>query len=108
HSESNNITKQTALTEKGEIVSGRGDAVNMHDMLTGSDPQGLFSTAGGDTTCGNWTKNGEGSAIVGHHDRIGLKDTRHMKSWNSSHGSRGGSQHALKGTARAPPFHLVP
>jgi hypothetical protein len=52
HSDSNNITKQTALTEKGEMVSGRGDAVNMHDILTGSDPQGLFSTAGGDTTCG--------------------------------------------------------
>ena len=56
HSDSNNINKQTALTEKGELVSGRGDAVNMHDVLTGSDPQGLYSTAGGDTTCGNWTK----------------------------------------------------
>jgi hypothetical protein len=66
HSDSNNITKQTALTEKGETVSGRGDAVNVHDILTGSDPQGMFSTAGGDTTCGNWTKSGEGSAIVGH------------------------------------------
>jgi hypothetical protein len=96
HSDSNNINKQTALTEKGEIVSGRGDAVNTHDILTGSDPQGLYSTAGGDTTCGNWTKSGEGSAIVGHHDRAGLKDTRHMNSWNSSHGSRGCSQDALK------------
>ena len=68
HSDSANVTKQTALTEKGETVSGRGDAVNVHDILTGSDPQGLFSTAGGDTTCGNWTTSGEGSAIVGHHD----------------------------------------
>jgi hypothetical protein len=76
HSDSNNINKLTALTEKGESVSGRGDAVNMHDILTGSDPQGLYSTAGGDTTCGNWTKSGDGSAIVGHHDRTGLKDTR--------------------------------
>lgn len=101
HSEAANITKQTALTEKGEPVSGRGDAVNMHDILTGSDPAGMFSTAGGDTTCGNWTKNGEGSAIVGHHDRIGLKDTRHMKSWNSSHGTRGCGQDALKGTGGA-------
>ena len=56
HSDSNNINKQTALTEKGETVSGRGDPVNMHDILTGSDPQGLYSTAGSDTTCGNWTK----------------------------------------------------
>jgi hypothetical protein len=102
HSDSNNINKQTALTEKGEIVSGRGDTVNMHDILTGSDPQGLYSTAGGDTTCGNWTKSGnEGSAIVGHHDRTGLKDTRHMNSWNSSHGSRGCSQDSLKSTGGA-------
>ncbi len=101
HSDSNNINKQTALTEKGEIVSGRGDAVNMHDILTGSDPQGLYSTAGGDTTCGNWTKSSDGSAIVGHQYRTGLKDTRHMNSWNSSHGSRGCSQDGLKSTGGA-------
>jgi hypothetical protein len=78
HSASVNMTKQTALTEKGEQVSGRGDQVNMHDILTGSDPQGNYSTAGGDTTCGNWTKSGDGSTIVGHVDRIGLgKTTRH-------------------------------
>ena len=76
HSDANNINKQTALTQKGEIVSGRSDPVNMHDILTGSDPQGLYSTAGGDTTCGNWMKSGDGSAIVGHHDRTDLKDTR--------------------------------
>jgi hypothetical protein len=101
HSASNKLTKQTALSEKGEVVSGRGDGVNMHDILTGSDPQGMFSTAGGDTTCGNWTKNGPGSAIVGHHDRVGLKDTRHMKSWNSSHGSADCSQDGLKKTGGA-------
>ena len=101
HSASANVNKTTAITEKGETVSGRGDTVNMHDILTGSDPNGMFSTAGGDTTCGNWTKNGDGSAIVGHHDVIGLKDTRHMKSWNSSHGSAGCSQDALKKTGGA-------
>jgi hypothetical protein len=101
HSATSGVSKDTALTEKGEIVSGRGDAVNMHDILTGSDSAGLYSTAGGDTTCGNWTKNGDGSAIVGHHDRMGLKDTRHMKSWNSSHGSAGCSQDALKKTGGA-------
>jgi hypothetical protein len=101
HSSGNNVNKQTALTEKGETIPGRGDQVNQHDILTGSDPNGLFSTAGGDTTCGNWTKNGDGSAIVGHHDLQGLKDTRHMKSWNSSHGSRGCSQDALKSSGGA-------
>jgi hypothetical protein len=101
HSDANNVTKQTALTEKGEPISGRGDPVNMHDILTGSDPDGRFSTAGGDTTCGNWTKSAEGSAIVGHHDRLGLKDTWHMRSWNSSHGSRGCSQDGLKASGGA-------
>jgi len=101
HSAGNNLNKQTALTEKGETIPGRGDSVNQHDILTGSDPNGMFSTAGGDTTCGNWTKSGEGSAIVGHHDLQGLKDTRHMKSWNSSHGSRGCSQDQLKASGGA-------
>ncbi|MGE0849456.1 MAG: hypothetical protein AB7O44_07515 [Hyphomicrobiaceae bacterium] len=105
HSDATNVTKQTALTEKGEAVSGRGDAVNMHDILTGSDPLGMYSTSGGDTTCGNWMKNAEGSAIVGHHDRVGLKDTRHMKSWNSSHGSAGCGQDALKRTGGAGLFY---
>ena len=105
HSDNNKITKQTALTEKGEIASGRGDPVNTHDILTGSDPQGRYSTAGGDTTFGNWTKSGDGSAIVGHHDRMGLKDTRHMKSWNSSHGSAGCSQEALVKTGGSGRFY---
>ena len=98
HSETNNLTKETALTEKGETVKGRGDDPNEHDILTGSDPMGMYSTAGGDTTCKNWTSNGEGSAIVGHHDRIGINESAPMKSWNSSHGSRGCSQEALRGT----------
>lgn len=98
HSDKNNLTKGTALTEKGEMVKGRGDDPNEHDVLTGSDPMGMYSTAGGDTTCKNWTSNNEGSAIVGHHDRIGLKDTRHMTSWNSSHGSAGCSSDALRKT----------
>lgn len=101
HSTKSNVTKQTALTEKGEPIMGRGDAVNMHDILTGSDPMGMYSTAGSDTTCSNWTSSGDGSAIVGHHDRIGLKDTRHMKSWNSSHGTRGCGADALKSTGGA-------
>lgn len=105
HSGKSNVTKDTALTEKGEKVNGRGDKPNEHDILTGSDPQGMYSTAGGDTTCKNWTSNGEGSAIVGHHDRMGLKDTRHMTSWNSSHGSAGCSQEALVKTGGAGHFY---
>ena len=105
HSENTNVTKDTALTEAGEMVKGRGDDPNEHDILTGSDPQGLYSTAGGDTTCQNWTSNGEGSAIVGHHDRRGLKETRHMQSWNSSHGTRGCDQAALKSTGGAGLFY---
>jgi len=101
HSDHNNLTKQTALNEKGEMVKSRGDTPNEHDILTGSDPEGRFSTAGGDTTCKNWTASGDGSAIVGHSDRQGLKDTWHMRSWNSSHGSRGCSQDQLKASGGA-------
>jgi hypothetical protein len=101
HSDANNINKQTALTEKGETVPGRGDPVNTHDILTGSDPQGLYSTAGGDTTCGNWTKSVDGSAIVGHHDRQGLQPSRQSNSWNSAHGSRGCSPDQLKASGGA-------
>ena len=95
----NQLSKATALTEKGEGVMGRGDAVNMHDVLTGSTPDGR-ATAGGtaDTTCGNWTKSGDGSAIVGHHDRSGLDESAPAKSWNSSHPSRGCSLASLKAT----------
>ncbi len=105
HSDSNNLNKDTALTEKGDPVKGRGDDVNMHDMLTGSDPQGLYSTAGGDTTCHNWTSSGEGSAILGHHDRKGLKESRHMMSWNSAHGSIGCDMESLKKTGGAGLFY---
>lgn len=105
HSASTQVTKDTALTEKGDIVNGRGDKPNEHDILTGSDPLGMYSTAGGDTTCKNWASNAEGSAIVGHHDRIGLKDTRHMTSWNSSHGSAGCDQAALVKTGGSGRFY---
>ncbi|MEP6065082.1 MAG: hypothetical protein ABJ246_04540 [Paracoccaceae bacterium] len=90
HGDAVNINLKTGLDESGNEINGRGAKPNKHDILTGSDSAGHFSTAGGDTTCGNWTKNGEdGSAIVGHHDRVGLNDGRNMVSWNSSHGSRG-------------------
>jgi hypothetical protein len=89
HSPNNNITKQTALTEKGEVVNGRGDTPNMHDILTGSQPDGTAFAAGDDRTCGDWTKSGQGAAMVGHHDRQGLRDDDASKSWNSSHPSRG-------------------
>jgi hypothetical protein len=94
----NHLTKQTALTEKGETIMGRGDAVNLHDVLTGSTPEGRAMASNEDTTCGNWTKSGEGSAIVGHHDRMGLRDDDASKSWNSSHPTRGCGMDALKST----------
>lgn len=103
----NNLTKQTALTEKGEIVQGRGDTPNQHDILTGSQPDGTAFAGAEDWTCGNWTKSGtEGAAMVGHSDRLGLSDTEVARSWNSSHLSRGGcSQDALRGTGGAGLFY---
>lgn len=85
----NGLTKQTALNEKGEVVNGRGDTPNRHDALTGSQPDGTAFAAGEDRTCKNWTSSTQGSAMLGHIDRIGLRDDDASKSWNSSHPSRG-------------------
>src|SRR6266511_1873848 len=85
----NNLTKQTALNEKGEMVNGRGDTPNRHDILTGSTPDGRAFPPGEDRTCGNWTKSTQGAAMVGHHDRMGPNEEPPAKSWNSSHPSRG-------------------
>jgi len=109
HSANNKISKQTALTEKGAPINGRGDTPNMHDVLTGSQADGRAFAGGDDMTCKNWTSSGEGAAMVGHHDRQGLRDDDASKSWNTSHPSRGQgggcSQDALKGTGGAGLFY---
>jgi Collagenase NC10 and Endostatin len=89
HSASNNLSKQTALSEKGEVINGRGDTPNRHDVLTGSQPDGTAFAGGDDRTCKNWTSSTQGAAMVGHSDRMGLRDDDASKSWNSSHPSRG-------------------
>jgi hypothetical protein len=102
HGASNNLNKETALSEKGEVINGRGDTPNRHDILTGSQSDGTAFSGADDRTCGNWTKSGAGAAMVGHHDRKGLNDSAPMLSWNSSHPSRGPdggcSQNDLKST----------
>lgn len=97
----NNINRMTALTEKRERVNGRAETPNMHDILTGSQPDGTAFAGGKDTTCGNWTKSGEGVAMVGHHDRWGGRDDEPARSWNSSHPSRGCSQDNLRASGGA-------
>jgi hypothetical protein len=102
HSANNKISKQTALDEKGQPINGRGDTPNRHDILTGTQADGTAFAAGEDRTCRNWTSSGEGAAMVGHHDRMGLRDDDASKSWNASHPSRGEgggcSQAALRST----------
>ena len=97
----NNLDKKTALTENGDIVNGRGETPNKHDILTGSKPDGTAFTGSEEMTCGNWTKSGEGVAMLGHHDRQGLRDDEPSHSWNSSHPSRGCSDEGLKSTGGA-------
>jgi hypothetical protein len=96
HSDDANLTKESILTEKGDMVNGRGDSPNMHDILTGSNLDGTTNTDEGHDACANWTSSGEGSARVGHHDRQG--GGQNPTSWNSAHGSRGCSQENLQGT----------
>ncbi|MGD9766832.1 MAG: lectin [Rhizobiales bacterium 64-17] len=85
----NNLTKQTALSEKGDVINGRGDTPNRHDVLTGSQADGTAFAGADDRTCKNWTSSTQGAAMVGHSDRTGLDDSAPAKSWNTSHPSRG-------------------
>ena len=101
HEDDVNINFETGLDENGNSINKRGTRPTKHDILTGSDSHGYFSTAGGDTTCGNWTSNDAGSAIVGHHDRAGPLASRNFVSWNSSHPSRGCSDEALASSGGA-------
>jgi hypothetical protein len=105
HSDANKLSKENSLTEKGEVVNGRGDTPNMHDILTGSQPDGTAIAGSVDTTCRNWTSSGEGAAMVGHHNRAGLDDSAPAKSWNSSHQSRGCSPDQLKASGGAGLFY---
>jgi hypothetical protein len=94
HSDQNKLSKENSLTEKGAVVNGRGDTPNRHDILTGSQLDGTAFAEG--LTCNNWTSSGEGSAQVGHHDRVG--GGTNPTSWNSAHASKGCSQENLRGT----------
>jgi hypothetical protein len=109
HSAGNNLSKQTALTETGGVVNGRGDTPNTHDVLTGSTPEGRAIAGDDDRTCKNWTSGTQGAAMVGHSDRTGLDDSAPAKSWNSSHPSRGPgggcTQDDLKSTGGAGLFY---
>ena len=98
HLDRNNIRKPTALNEKGEEVKGVGDTPNQHDMLTGSDSAGRYLPGNAaNTTCNNWTSNDAGSAVLGHHDRLGGPSA----SWNAVHASRSCSQEGLVATGGA-------
>ena len=101
----NNLSKDTALDERGVVVKGRGDTPNEHDMLTGTRADGTAFAPQQDTTCKAWTSSTDGSAIVGHHDRIGPLPENWAKSWNFSHPSVGCSQEALVRTGGAGRFY---
>jgi len=93
-----NINVDTGITETGKQVMSRLFVVNYHDILTGSNADGTAPAADKDMTCKNWTSGGAGSAMVGHHDRMGLNDQPPAKSWNASHPSRGCDNPSLRAT----------
>ncbi|MEK8051042.1 hypothetical protein AACH10_12400 [Ideonella sp. DXS22W] len=101
----NALTKATALDERGRVVNGRGDNPNEHDILTGSRDDGTAFAPQADTTCRAWTSSTDGSAIVGHHDRIGPLPENWAKSWNFSHPSVGCSNEALVRTGGSGRFY---
>jgi len=89
HSAGNKLSKQNNLSEKGDVINGRGDTPNRHDILTGSTADGKAFPDDKDMTCKNYTSSTQGSVMLGHNDRQGLRDDDASKSWNSSHPSRG-------------------
>lgn len=89
HSASNKLNKQNNLSEKGDVINGSGDQPNRHDILTGSNPDGKAFPPDKDMTCNNYTSSAQGSVMLGHNDRLGLRDDEASHSWNSSHPSRG-------------------
>ena len=97
----NNINKQTGLNEKGEMINGRGEKPNEHDILTGTRPDGTAFSPHKSLTCMNWSSSEGGSAAVGHHDKTGPTEDTWAKSWNFSHFSRGCSQVALESSGGA-------
>jgi hypothetical protein len=101
------LSKEMLLNEKGGLVNGAGDTPNTHDILTGSDTSGRYIPISADTTCKNWTSNGEGSAMLGHHDGKGPPNAtnRNFTSWNAAHGSRSCSQPDLVATGGAGLFY---
>jgi hypothetical protein len=106
HGESNNLTRETALTERGAPVNGRGEQPNNHDILTGSKDDGTAFDGSQDRTCRSWTHGGtEGSAMVGHHDRQGLRDDAASKSWNTSHTTRNCTMEGFRATGGAGLFY---
>lgn len=96
HSDNNKLSKENSLTEKGDVVNGRGDTPNMHDLMTGSQLDGTAFPEGQALTCNNWTSSSDGAAQVGHHDRQG--GGQNPTSWNSAHPSKGCSLEVLKST----------
>ncbi len=101
HSASNNLTKETALDEKGQSVNGRTEKPNKHDILTGSRTDGTAFPGAPfpDMTCSNWTNGGnDGSAMTGHHDRVGPTAANWATSWNSAHPTLGCSQEKVRPT----------
>lgn len=97
----NNLSRTTAITEKGEPIKGAGDKPNQHDILTGSQPDGRAFADAADHTCKSFTSSTEGSAQVGHFDRTGGGNT----SWNSAHPSKGCGQENLVSTGGAGLFY---
>jgi hypothetical protein len=101
----NRLNKQTALDERGQVINGRGDTPNQHDILTGSQPDGTYIAGDANSTCQNWTQSSGGAAMVGHHDRMGLDTSAPALSWNSSHQSRGCSLDELRASGGSGRFY---
>jgi hypothetical protein len=107
HYNNANLRYEHSLNERGETVNSgaNGDSPNMHDVLTGTQLDGTAFPPGEDRTCDNWTSSGEGSAMLGHHDRFTFATPG--SPWNQAHPSQGCAQEQLVATGGAGLFYCL-
>jgi hypothetical protein len=89
HGAMSKLGKETAVTEAAGPVEPE-----IHEILTGSRPDGTAFTGSAQRTCGNWTSSSTGSAQVGYFDRAGPGES--PNSWNSARATNGCSEEAFR------------
>jgi len=96
HGDKNSLNKQNSLTEKGDMVNGRGDTPNRHDILTGSQARWHVAERRRRHDLPELDQQRHGQRPGRASRPPGRR--RNPTSWNSAHASKGCSQQNLQAT----------